>query len=68
MPLVVPNVSESDKTAWAAKLMGKKITDNETNETCFAKKDLPEQHRVLKPGDMSTMDFNPDRHVFALSI
>ncbi|KAK2838251.1 hypothetical protein FQN49_006470 [Arthroderma sp. PD_2] len=61
MPLVVPQVSENDKAAWAAKLMGKKITDTESNETCFAKKDLPEQHRVLKPGDMSTMDFNPER-------
>ncbi|EEQ33402.1 conserved hypothetical protein [Microsporum canis CBS 113480] len=61
MPLVVPQVSENDKAAWAAKLMGKKITDSESNETCFAKKDLPEGHRVLKPGDMTTMDFNPER-------
>jgi len=28
----------------------------------FAKKDLPESHRVLKPGDMKTMDHNPDRY------
>lgn len=33
MPLVVPNLSEDDKAAWAAKLMGKKITESESNET-----------------------------------
>jgi hypothetical protein len=27
----------------------------------FAKKDLPESHRVLKPDDMKSMDHNPDR-------
>lgn len=27
----------------------------------FAKKDLPEKHRVVKEGDMMTMDHNPDR-------
>lgn len=27
----------------------------------FAKKDLPESHRVLKPNDMKTMDHNPNR-------
>jgi hypothetical protein len=27
----------------------------------FAKKDLPEIHRVVKEGDMLTMDHNPDR-------
>jgi hypothetical protein len=29
----------------------------------FAKKDLPEKHRVLRPGDMKTMDHEPDRYV-----
>lgn len=27
----------------------------------FAKTDLPQQHRVLKEGDMMTMDHNPNR-------
>lgn len=27
----------------------------------FAKKDLPEQHRVLQPDSMKTMDFRPER-------
>ncbi|KAG9186978.1 hypothetical protein G6011_10086 [Alternaria panax] len=27
----------------------------------FAKTDLPQQHRVLKPDTMKTMDFKPDR-------
>lgn len=29
----------------------------------FAKKDLPESHRVLKPNDMKTMDHKPERCV-----
>jgi hypothetical protein len=31
----------------------------------FAKTDLPKEHRVLKEGDMSTMDHKPDRYDFA---
>jgi len=27
----------------------------------FAKNDLPKEHRVLKEGDMATMDHKPDR-------
>jgi hypothetical protein len=27
----------------------------------FAKADLPKEHRVIKEGDMSTMDHKPDR-------
>jgi hypothetical protein len=27
----------------------------------FAKSDLPQEHRVLKPDMMQTMDFKPDR-------
>jgi hypothetical protein len=27
----------------------------------FAKKDLPQQHRVVKGDSMMTMDHNPDR-------
>ncbi|KAI1960947.1 hypothetical protein LOZ58_003433 [Ophidiomyces ophidiicola] len=61
MPLVVPEVNENDQAAWAAKLMGKKLTDGVTDNVSFAKKDLPEQHRILKPGDFTTMDYIPDR-------
>ncbi|KAJ5186328.1 hypothetical protein N7449_011092 [Penicillium cf. viridicatum] len=62
MPLVVPGINSSfgDKSEWVNKLMGKKISDT-SNETSFAKKDLPETHRVLKPGDVKTMDHNPNR-------
>ncbi|CAP93239.1 Pc16g05690 [Penicillium rubens Wisconsin 54-1255] len=57
MPLVVPGINSSfgDKSEWVNKLMGKTIGDT-SNET-----DLPESHRVLKPGDMKTMDHNPNR-------
>ncbi|KAJ5951170.1 uncharacterized protein N7479_009583 [Penicillium vulpinum] len=61
MPLVVPGINSSmgDKPEWLNKLMGKTISDT-SNETSFAKKDLPESHRILKPGDMKTMDHNPN--------
>ncbi|KAJ5893913.1 hypothetical protein N7495_005604 [Penicillium taxi] len=63
MPLVVPGVTTAmgDKTDWVNKLMGKKIGDSHSDETVFAKKDLPQSHRVLKPGDMKTMDHQPER-------
>ncbi|KAJ5160450.1 uncharacterized protein N7482_007454 [Penicillium canariense] len=62
MPLVVPGINSNmgDKSEWVNKLMGKKITDGGSNELSFAKKDLPESHRVLKPDDMKSMDHNPD--------
>ncbi|EMF17970.1 uncharacterized protein SEPMUDRAFT_146861 [Sphaerulina musiva SO2202] len=63
MPLVVPGLQSNDggKTSeWMNKLVGKKI-GNTSDETTFAKTDLPEQHRVVKPGDMTTMDHNPNR-------
>jgi len=65
MPLVVPgltnNSSENDKTnTWMNQLMGKKIGDT-SNETTFAKTELPKEHRVIREGDMSTMDHKPDR-------
>ncbi|CAG8948097.1 unnamed protein product [Penicillium salamii] len=62
MPLVVPGINSSmgDKPEWVTKLMGKTIGDN-NNETSFAKQDLPQSHRVLKPGDMKTMDHDPNR-------
>ncbi|PNS19831.1 hypothetical protein CAC42_7798 [Sphaceloma murrayae] len=63
MPLVVPGLQGGDGdqlSQWASKLMGKKIGDSH-DETTFAKTDLPQKHRVLKPGDGMTMDFVPDR-------
>ncbi|KAJ5329311.1 hypothetical protein N7452_009701 [Penicillium brevicompactum] len=62
MPLVVPGINSSmgDKSDWVNKLMGKTIGDN-SNETSFAKQDLSQSHRVLKPGDMKTMDHDPNR-------
>ncbi|KIW06727.1 uncharacterized protein PV09_02421 [Verruconis gallopava] len=63
MPLVVPGLQSKDgsKTSdWMNKLMGKKI--GETNdEITFARKDLPSEHRIVKEGDMMTMDHKPDR-------
>lgn len=63
MPLVVPGLMSKggDNTSdWQNKLMGKKIGDS-GDEMTFAKKDLPDKHRVVKSGDMMTMDHNPDR-------
>jgi len=63
MPLVVPGLQSSSKDKshdWSNKLMGKKLGDT-SDEITFAKKDLPQQHRVVKEGDMTTMDHNPDR-------
>ncbi|KAK4634027.1 hypothetical protein CLAFUW4_00562 [Fulvia fulva] len=63
MPLVVPGLQSNDggKTEeWMNKLVGKKIGET-SNETTFAKTDLPQQHRVLKGDSMMTMDHNPDR-------
>lgn len=65
MPLVVPGLqskSGSKTDDWMSKLAGKKIGDT-SDEITFAKKDLPSEHRVLKEGDMSTMDHKPDRYV-----
>ncbi|KAI0395876.1 hypothetical protein F5Y17DRAFT_421786 [Xylariaceae sp. FL0594] len=66
MPLVIPginnNSSGNDKTQeWANKLVGKTLSDNSSDETCFCKKDLPEECRVITPGMMVTKDFKPDR-------
>ncbi|KAJ5827438.1 hypothetical protein N7447_004201 [Penicillium robsamsonii] len=62
MPLVVPGINSSmgDKPEWINKLMGKTISDT-SNETSFAKKDLPKSHRILKPGDAQTEDYIPNR-------
>ncbi len=43
--------------------MGKKLSDSTSDETSFAKKDLPQNHRVVDAdGGMMTMDHNPDRY------
>jgi hypothetical protein len=69
----------SNKTDdWQNKLMGKKIGDSSDTIVSlhwrqkpsakqlqtFAKKDLPSEHRVVKEGDMMTMDHKPDRFVY----
>ncbi|KAJ4353365.1 uncharacterized protein N0V89_005094 [Didymosphaeria variabile] len=63
MPLVVPGIQSSGGdqiNEWSSKLMGKKLGDNH-DEVTFAKQDLPQEHRVLQPDSMSTMDHRPDR-------
>ncbi|KAF2093110.1 hypothetical protein NA57DRAFT_49181 [Rhizodiscina lignyota] len=63
MPLVVPGITNkgnSQTEKWQNDLMGKKIGDA-SNETTFAKKDLPSESRVIKEGDMFTQDHKPDR-------
>ncbi|GKZ18975.1 hypothetical protein AbraIFM66951_001935 [Aspergillus brasiliensis] len=65
MPLVVPGINNTSDGAsqedWLNKLAGKKLTDSSSDVTSFAKKDLPQQHRVIKPGDAMTMDMRPER-------
>ncbi|KAI9041561.1 uncharacterized protein KD926_006635 [Aspergillus affinis] len=67
MPLVVPgltNASTNDtdnKQEWLNKLAGKKISDSPSDVNTFAKKDLPESHRIIKPGDAMTMDYRQER-------
>ncbi|GAB7325216.1 hypothetical protein MBLNU13_g09286t1 [Cladosporium sp. NU13] len=65
MPLVVPgftsNSGDNEQTnKWMNDLVGKKLGES-SNETTFAKTDLPKEHRVIKEGDMSTMDHKPNR-------
>lgn len=71
MPLVIPGITDTSKPSassnkgggsdWTTKLMGKTLgTSN--NETTFAKKDLPGNHRLVDgEGGMMTMDHQPDR-------
>ncbi|KAL2832082.1 peptidase inhibitor I78 family-domain-containing protein [Aspergillus cavernicola] len=63
MPLVVPGINNTSgsKDEWLNKLVGKKISDYSSDATSFAKKDLPESHRIVKPGDAVTMDHRPER-------
>lgn len=59
MPLVVPGINSAggDLTQeWMQKLAGKKISDSgSTNDTNFAKKDLPQNHRVVGEDSMMSM-------------
>ncbi|QIW97136.1 hypothetical protein AMS68_002654 [Peltaster fructicola] len=43
---------------WMQKLVGKKIG---TTHDATAKADLPHQHRIIVPGFMYTLDWEPDR-------
>ncbi|KAK3687455.1 hypothetical protein B0T22DRAFT_478775 [Podospora appendiculata] len=64
MPLVVPGVttSSSDKTEeWSNKLVGKKLSEEASSETTFCKTELPQQTRIVHPGQMVTKDFVPER-------
>ncbi|KAK3324101.1 hypothetical protein B0T19DRAFT_443540 [Cercophora scortea] len=64
MPLVVPGVttSSSDKTEeWSNKLVGKKLSEEASSETTFCKTELPQQTRIVQPGQMVTKDFVPER-------
>lgn len=72
MPLIVPGVmptSNSDnnpdqsdpQSEWTSKLMGKTLSEGESSETSFAKQDLPKEHRVVGPGEMSSLDHKPER-------
>ncbi|OCK80338.1 hypothetical protein K432DRAFT_47400 [Lepidopterella palustris CBS 459.81] len=65
MPLVVPGLMSKDggkdKTSdWQNQLVGKKIGETSDVMT-FAKSQLPKEHRVIKEGDLATMDHKPDR-------
>ncbi|KAL3427839.1 peptidase inhibitor [Phlyctema vagabunda] len=65
MPLVVPGINSqedgNDKTQeWMNKLVGKKIGET-SDQTTFAKTDLPKEHRVIQKGTMVTKDFKPER-------
>lgn len=40
--------------------MGKTLGET-SNETTFAKKDLPKEHRIVPEGGMMTMDHKPER-------
>ncbi|EFY85643.1 PUA RNA binding domain protein, putative [Metarhizium acridum CQMa 102] len=64
MPLVVPGITSqpgSKTEEWQNKLVGKKLSDTEHTETLFCKKDLPQEHRVIGPGEGVTMDFKENR-------
>ncbi|KIH92910.1 hypothetical protein SPBR_03363 [Sporothrix brasiliensis 5110] len=66
MPLVVPgvtanNLGDNKTQEWMSKLLGKTLTDGDSNETAFSKKDLPKNARVIPHGATATNDVSPDR-------
>ncbi|EON97501.1 putative pua rna binding domain-containing protein [Phaeoacremonium minimum UCRPA7] len=64
MPLVVPGITSNngDKTEeWTNKLVGKTLSEDSSSETSFAKRDLPQETRIIEPGMMVTKDFKPER-------
>lgn len=64
MPLVVPGINSTsgdDAEEWQNKLIGKKLSESESNETVFCKRDLPEETRIIEPGMMVTKDFKENR-------
>ncbi|KAL6717822.1 hypothetical protein ACLMJK_003907 [Lecanora helva] len=65
MPLVVPGLAPHAtnlQEEWSTKLVGKKITEGgASDEVSFAKRDLPEQSRVIAHGDVVTQDVDPNR-------
>ncbi|KAH7235214.1 hypothetical protein FSOLCH5_008944 [Fusarium solani] len=64
MPLVVPGINSTsgdNAEEWQNKLVGKKLSESESNETVFCKRDLPEETRIIEPGMMVTKDFKENR-------
>ncbi|UPL03860.1 hypothetical protein LCI18_014794 [Fusarium solani-melongenae] len=64
MPLVVPGINSTsgdNADEWQNKLVGKKLSESESNETVFCKRDLPEETRIIEPGMMVTKDFKENR-------
>ncbi|KOS21797.1 Uncharacterized protein ESCO_002016 [Escovopsis weberi] len=65
MPLIVPGVMSttgSKTEEWTNKLVGKTLSETESDATMFCKKDLPEGTRVIEgPGAKVTKDWVPER-------
>ncbi|RSL56262.1 hypothetical protein CEP53_006854 [Fusarium sp. AF-6] len=64
MPLVVPGINSTsgdNAEEWQNKLVGKKLSESESTETVFCKRDLPEETRIVEPGMMVTKDFKENR-------
>ncbi|PWY81881.1 hypothetical protein BO70DRAFT_41548 [Aspergillus heteromorphus CBS 117.55] len=65
MPLVVPGINNTEGSSqdeWLNKLAGKTISEQGGGDaTSFAKQDLPKSHRIVRPGQPVTRDWNPER-------
>ncbi|KAK7206428.1 hypothetical protein BZA70DRAFT_276568 [Myxozyma melibiosi] len=47
---------------WSARLVGKQLVKSgPASDNTFVETDLPRPSRVIKPGTLSTMDFDPKR-------